>query len=768
MAVASTIPATSATATPPVHDDRLNRNATSLIASSVLTSVLGFAFWIVAARTMSPADVGTGSAVVAALVLLGNMSTLGLRNALPRFLPSARANTARVIGWSYVASVMTALVVGGVFALGAERWANELTTLRDDPATKFMFVAAVAVWAVFVLQDAVLVGLRTAPWVPIENLAYALAKLGMVVALAGFGSWAIPIAWIVPALVLLVPLNLLVFGRLVPVHARLAPSGDDARAEWRHVGRFAAGDHFADIIRLVGAEGVVLIVLAHLGPEASAPLFFAITIAASLQLVSSNVMSAYVAEAAAHPVRADELLSRAAGRIAILVVPGALLAAAFAPLGLALFGSDFVDSGTPVLRLLLLAAIPGIVVSVAIGQARYRRRVRDVVLLAAAATVAPVAGAAFLVPDHGIVAVGWAQLIGQSILAVVLLTTSLRGLLASLQPAALDAAITFRSRVRRQRRHRAAAMLFDELDTTRGDAPALSPRTLIGTSNDSVVAKIRSDVPRVVKVALSPAASRGLERHAVATEAIRSATAGTTVQRLVPELLEIGTCASQTYVIESACAGRPATGGDEATLGAVAGAVGALHRATARRQRPGDDVCYHAVTAPCAVLLADDRLARYHPTIDALASALTDAIDRHDLIVARTHGDCWLGNALVDDALHPPIVTGLIDWEDSVEVGIPDVDLAHLWLAEYPSGFAAGTLQSFLAHDFGDFVGVCGRTPLNRDLPAALVVTLAWLSHVANGLQRASTFSLGRVWIKRNVTPVLDVLEEVGPDRVIR
>ena len=77
-------------------------------------------------------------------------------------------------------------------------------------------------------------------------------------------------------------------------------------------------------------------------------------------------------------------------------------------------------------------------------------------------------------------------------------------------------------------------------------------------------------------------------------------------------------------------------------------------------------------------------------------------------------------------------------------------------------------MSSFVAGDFADLVGACGRTPLNPDLPAALIVTLAWLSHVANGIERSSTFSLGRLWVSRNVTPVLDLLEEVGPERVIR
>ena len=589
-------------------DDRMTRNAGSLIASSVLTSAFGFAFWILAARTMSTADVGTGTAIVAALVLLGNMSTLGLRNALPRFLPATRSSTSRIIGWSYAASAATALVVGSVFVVGARWWADELTGVRDDLGTQALFVAAVAVWAVFILQDNVLVGLRTATWVPIENLAYAVAKLGGLVAIASIGSWAVPIAWIIPALAILLPLNVGIFTMLVPDRPPIKHTLDDTPIDWRSIGRFAAGDHFADIVRLLGAEGVVLIVVAQLGPAASAPLFFAITIAASLQLVSSNVMSAFVAEAAARPAHADELLRRAAKHIIVLVVPGALIATAAAPLGLALFGSDFVESGTPVLRLLLLAAIPQIALSLAIGQARYQRRVSDVVVLAVAASLAPVIGAWFLVPTYGIVAVGWSVLIGQTVLAIILLATSLRGLLHSPREVALNGALSTRTRLRQQRRNRAGATVFDELDTSRGDAPRLWPRSVIATESDVVVAKVASEPPRVVKVALSAVASRGLQRHATSLEAMRRATEGTPARQLVPVLLELGSCMGQTYVVESACRGTGVVSADAATVGAVAGAFNALHRATARPQRPSDDVAHEIVAVPCRTLLADERL----------------------------------------------------------------------------------------------------------------------------------------------------------------
>ncbi len=357
---------------------------------------------------------------------------------------------------------------------------------------------------------------------------------------------------------LLVPLNWLVFSRLVPTACTLAPSADDAHADWRQVVRFAAGDYFADIVRFLGAEGVVLIVLAHLGPEASAPLFFAITIAASLQLVASNVMSAFVAEAAARPTHVDELLQRAALQITVLVVPGALIAyghrtaRALAVRQRVRRVGHVGPAPAPARRRSRgsSSASPS-------GRARYRRRVEP--------RRAPGAGA--VGPTDG----------RRGVLRPAF--RHRRGRLGDAgrpddhrRGAPVDGAprpgvgrprlqrwtwsLAMRSRIRQQRRTRAAATVFDELDTTRGDGPALWPRSVIATEADAVGRPGRGDPPYIVKVALSAASSQGLQRHATCDRSDAQRNRGHVgTGASLPKLLEIGTCIGQTYVVESACSG---------------------------------------------------------------------------------------------------------------------------------------------------------------------------------------------------------------------
>ena len=68
----------------------LLRNAGSLAATTGLTSVFGFVFWVIAAREFSPQAVGYGSAAISAMMLLGTVGMFGLGTVLIGELPRRR------------------------------------------------------------------------------------------------------------------------------------------------------------------------------------------------------------------------------------------------------------------------------------------------------------------------------------------------------------------------------------------------------------------------------------------------------------------------------------------------------------------------------------------------------------------------------------------------------------------------------------------------------------------------------------------------------
>jgi O-antigen/teichoic acid export membrane protein len=71
------------------HHMDLFTNAGSLMGTTVITSLVGFAYWWLAART-APADaVGQASAAVSAMTLIGTIGMFGMGTMLISELPGA-------------------------------------------------------------------------------------------------------------------------------------------------------------------------------------------------------------------------------------------------------------------------------------------------------------------------------------------------------------------------------------------------------------------------------------------------------------------------------------------------------------------------------------------------------------------------------------------------------------------------------------------------------------------------------------------------------
>jgi len=70
------------------------RNTVFLMLSSGTNAVLGFAFWVLAARLYKPEDVGLASAAISAMSLLALFSSLGMGYGLIKFLPTSGEKSA--------------------------------------------------------------------------------------------------------------------------------------------------------------------------------------------------------------------------------------------------------------------------------------------------------------------------------------------------------------------------------------------------------------------------------------------------------------------------------------------------------------------------------------------------------------------------------------------------------------------------------------------------------------------------------------------------
>jgi O-antigen/teichoic acid export membrane protein len=82
-----------------------------------------------------------------------------------------------------------------------------------------LFVVAVIMWTVFILQDSVLIGLRASRWVPVENILYSLVKLALIPAfIVVLATEGVFLAWLMPVVILIIAVNWYLFKKRIPEH----------------------------------------------------------------------------------------------------------------------------------------------------------------------------------------------------------------------------------------------------------------------------------------------------------------------------------------------------------------------------------------------------------------------------------------------------------------------------------------------------------------------------------------------------------------------
>ena len=805
--VATGAPTLAGSAHPPRS---LFRNGHALVASSATTSVLGVAFWVLAARNYSARDIGLNSAAISSMMFVAGVSQLNLTSALVRFIPLTRLRTRRMVRSAYIVSVAVAAVAGSAFVLVLRHVSDQSQALTSEPLFALWFVVSCMAWCVFALQDAALTGLRKALWVPVENAWFSIVKIVLLIIFVRVSPhYGLFFSWTVAVVVSVVPTNLLIFWRLLPAHERTGAK--DVAIPIRQLSRYLVGDYVGALCWLVCTALLPVIVIQEVGPVANADLALAWSIAFALYLVAANMGMSLVVESATDEQRLGVYSYRVLMHVLVLVVPAAAGLVVAAPLVLGIFGHTYVQGGTTVLRLLALSGVPNAVNAVYVSVARVQRRTWAVVAVLGSMCTILVGLSIPLLRRYGIDGVGWAWLISQTAVACVVLATGLRRVWKPVNsdrgvrvarsirpsqseqtPTATEAAteavkqalvrtgvasVAGRALGSLRRQHRASIRLLPQIlaslpaDTDPGSDPSSWRLTrVVHTVTDVSVLMVGPggrSTSAVVKVPRTDLGAGSLRAHAHATGILADDPRLASLSPLLPAILAAGDVDGRPFLVERAMPGRQASDhlGDpaqrEAVLGAATDAIAELHR-TSSLTIVDEAMIERWLLGPLDTIRKVDggRLLHRGLAIDALAHELRSDLGGATCQIGWAHGDFAPANIL----MHPDgaRVSAILDWERARPDDLPILDVVHLLLCARAAKQRA---------ELGDVVRQLCREPRWDPLEqyvidAAELVTgdsfrlrtlvlLCWCRHVASNLQKADRFAGHRYWLRHNIDDVL-------------
>ena len=311
------------------------------------------------------------------------------------------------------------MIVALLFLVNVSHWGGASYAELRGMIPSLCFIACVIAWGIFTLQDGVLTGLRSAVWVPVENGTFGIVKIVLLLAFAAsMPAFGIPISWMLPVIVSLPLVNLLIFGKLIPDHARL--TGDRRPPTMRQVGRFLAGDYTGALCVLAVTNLVPIVVAIRVGPNMNAYFYMAWTIGSVLFLVAMNMATSLTVEGAFDGQTLLANCLAALRRTIRLLVPLAIATALLAPVALGLFGRPYATYGTPILELLAVATLPKMLTELYLGALRAQSRTKQVAVIQIARCVLVLALALALTGTMGMVGAGVAVLVSELAMAIVI------------------------------------------------------------------------------------------------------------------------------------------------------------------------------------------------------------------------------------------------------------------------------------------------------------------------------------------------------------
>ena len=402
----------------------LTQGYVALVANSGLAALLGIAYWLVAAHLFEPATVGEASALIGALVAVSGLAQANFPRSLSWLIPSAGEKSVTLLGKVYASTAVVSLILGGAFVLVAPHLTQRFAYLRWAPVLLLIFAVSTALYSVFNLEDAVLASVRQAWVIPLENSAFGILKLPALwaVALTGLRTNGLGIfyAWVAPLALVILPVNLYIFGTALPRSATVAIASI-ARPKALIRSDFAC--YLASITTTMALPTIVFSVL---GPVRAAAFYVPFIIALQVDMMSANLGNLLTAEISRDGGRLTKPMARYVVRIlAVAAVLGFVLII-FAQHVLGLFGHNYSVLGTGMFRLLMLSSVPRCAVLLSAATARGQARSGLAALLQTTGMLGTLVLAVVLMPWLGLLGIGIAWLAGSSVSSGLAAVTVLR------------------------------------------------------------------------------------------------------------------------------------------------------------------------------------------------------------------------------------------------------------------------------------------------------------------------------------------------------
>jgi len=394
----------------------LYRNAVYLMINSVALGLTGFIFWILAARFYSAEDVGLASAAISAMLLLSEISMIGLDYAIVRYIAGSGSSAKDIINSSFTITGLNSIILSLIFIAGLNFWSPELLPIREQLLFFIAFVVFTSTSNLYILAQRICTAKRKSSFALIIGLVFGLFRLIPLIIVASYSVSLGIFASCGIATFLAAVIGILFFiPKVVPLYR---PSLTIKRDLLAPMAQFALGNFVANVSMTLTGFLLPLVVINVLGSEQNAYFYITWTFSSILIAVIYAVNINLFAEGSNDPQRLKYYVEKSLKLMALIIVPTIMLAVLLGDRFLLLFGEDYSSNATHLLWLLMLSAVPTGINYMYISVMRVGKEIRGIMAINLLVAIATLASSPYMLSRMGLTGVGVVWLASQGVVAI--------------------------------------------------------------------------------------------------------------------------------------------------------------------------------------------------------------------------------------------------------------------------------------------------------------------------------------------------------------
>ncbi len=389
-------------------------NSMYLMLGTVSVAVFGFVFWIIVTRSYPSDVVGMTATLLSVSGLISMLGLVGFDTTFVRFLPHSktRRDDHMSTGIILVATMSGILSLG--FVLSLPLTSPSLAFVSHNAIYAAAFVFFTVVTALNTLTNAIFLAFKSARDIFIINILFSALKVALPLLVAEGTAMTIFVLVGISQLVGLV-LSLLILRAQLGYSFKFRLHLDFLR----YVKKYSSSVYASSILNLLPPTLLPLIIVHQIGAANAAYYYIAFTIATTLYTICYASMQSAFAEGSHNQSEMKAHIHKAIRLIGALLIPAILILIFCSGFILHIFGGEYSTEGRSLLQLFAISAL-GVAAYSTMGTIfKVTQHLRGVVIMNIVYAVLILGISYLLIPHFGVIAIGWAWLLGNMASAFV-------------------------------------------------------------------------------------------------------------------------------------------------------------------------------------------------------------------------------------------------------------------------------------------------------------------------------------------------------------